>query len=81
MANDNGAGQIVAAGSLEGLEKLAAAPPTGTKVIALTVAGALHTPYMAPAEEPLARPPARVTAAGPAPLNPACGSRLMVTVS
>jgi [acyl-carrier-protein] S-malonyltransferase len=53
-ANRNGAGQIVAAGSLEGLEKFAAEPPAKTRVIKLQVAGAFHTPYMAPAERALA---------------------------
>jgi [acyl-carrier-protein] S-malonyltransferase len=52
-ANENGAGQIVAAGSLEGLEKLAANPPEGSRVRALAVAGAFHTSYMQPAVEPL----------------------------
>jgi [acyl-carrier-protein] S-malonyltransferase len=53
-ANRNGAGQIVAAGSLAGLEKFSAAPPAKTRVIPLHVAGAFHTPYMAPAEKALA---------------------------
>jgi [acyl-carrier-protein] S-malonyltransferase len=53
-ANRNGAGQIVAAGALAGLEKLAADPPARTRVTALSVAGAFHTPYMAPAEHALA---------------------------
>ena len=52
-ANENGGGQIVAAGSLEGLEKLAANPPEGARVRALAVAGAFHTSYMEPAVEPL----------------------------
>jgi len=52
-ANENGAGQIVAAGSLEGLEKLAANPPEGARVRALAVAGAFHTSYMQPAIEAL----------------------------
>jgi len=52
-ANENGGGQIVAAGSLEGLEKLAGNPPEGARVRALAVAGAFHTPYMQPAVEPL----------------------------
>ena len=52
-ANRNGAGQIVAAGAEENIEKLRAQPPTGAKVIALKVAGAFHTPYMAPAEAAL----------------------------
>ena len=53
-ANRNGAGQIVAAGALDALEKFAAAPPSGSRVVPLKVAGAFHTPYMAPAEAALA---------------------------
>ena len=52
-ANENGGGQIVAAGSLEGLEKLAANPPEGARVRTLAVAGAFHTSYMQPAVESL----------------------------
>lgn len=53
-ANRNGAGQIVAAGALPAIEAFAAAPPPKTRVIALQVAGAFHTPYMEPAEKALA---------------------------
>ena len=49
-ANDNGAGQIVAAGDLDALAQLA---PEGARVRALAVAGAFHTSYMQPAVEPL----------------------------
>jgi len=52
-ANDNGAGQIVAAGDLKALAELAENPPTGVRVRALAVAGAFHTRYMQPAVEPL----------------------------
>ncbi|WP_199421959.1 ACP S-malonyltransferase [Actinotalea solisilvae] len=48
-ANVNGGGQVVAAGSLEGLARLAAEPPARARVIPLQVAGAFHTPYMQPA--------------------------------
>ena len=48
-ANYNGGGQIVAAGSAEGIAKLQAEPMAGTRVIPLQVAGAFHTKYMAPA--------------------------------
>lgn len=48
-ANHNGGGQIVAAGSSEGLATLAENAPRGARVITLQVAGAFHTPYMAPA--------------------------------
>ncbi|WP_432977827.1 acyltransferase domain-containing protein [Dactylosporangium sp. CA-233914] len=64
-ANRNGAGQIVAAGSLPGLEKFAADPPARAKIIKLQVAGAFHTPYMAPAEEGLGRVAAGITAGTP----------------
>jgi [acyl-carrier-protein] S-malonyltransferase len=53
-ANLNGAGQIVAAGALPALAEFAAAPPAKARVIALQVAGAFHTPFMAPAETALA---------------------------
>ncbi len=49
-ANDNGGGQIVAAGDLEALAALA---PEGARVRALAVAGAFHTSYMQPAVEPM----------------------------
>ncbi|SCE99012.1 [acyl-carrier-protein] S-malonyltransferase [Micromonospora coriariae] len=65
-ANRNGAGQIVAAGSLDGLDKLAAEPPAKTRIIRLQVAGAFHTPYMAPAETALAAVAAGITPADPA---------------
>ena len=52
-ANDNGAGQIVAAGDLQALASLNENPPTGARVRALAVAGAFHTEYMQPAVEPL----------------------------
>ncbi|GLY97696.1 acyltransferase domain-containing protein [Actinoplanes sp. NBRC 103695] len=53
-ANRNSTGQIVAAGAVDALAKFAAAPPDGARVRALQVAGAFHTPYMAPAEAALA---------------------------
>ncbi len=49
-ANDNGGGQIVAAGDLAALATLA---PEGARVRALAVAGAFHTSYMQPAVEPM----------------------------
>jgi len=45
-ANENGAGQIVAAGDLTALALLGETPPAGARVRALTVAGAFHTSYM-----------------------------------
>jgi [acyl-carrier-protein] S-malonyltransferase len=64
-ANRNGAGQIVAAGSVSGLEKFSAEPPARTRVIPLAVAGAFHTTYMAPAETALAGVAAGITPADP----------------
>ena len=52
-ANDNGAGQIVAAGDLQALEALNENPPVGSRVRALAVAGAFHTQFMQAAVEPL----------------------------
>ena len=48
-ANDNGPGQIVAAGTVEQLAALAEDPPAKARLIPLTVAGAFHTDHMAPA--------------------------------
>jgi [acyl-carrier-protein] S-malonyltransferase len=54
-ANRNGAGQVVAAGTLDQLAALAADPPPKARVVALQVAGAFHTEHMAPAVATLAR--------------------------
>jgi [acyl-carrier-protein] S-malonyltransferase len=54
-ANDNGPGQIVAAGTLEQLQALADHPPAKARLIPLSVAGAFHTEHMAPAVGHLAR--------------------------
>ena len=62
-ANDNGGGQIVAAGSLDALAQLA---PEGARVRALAVAGAFHTSYMQPAVEPLRTLAQSLTATEPA---------------
>jgi [acyl-carrier-protein] S-malonyltransferase len=48
-ANVNGAGQTVAAGTLEQLKALADNPPAKARVIPLKVAGAFHTSHMSPA--------------------------------
>ena len=53
-ANYNGAGQIVAAGSIDAIAKLIETPLTGTRVIPLQVAGAFHTNFMEPAVAELA---------------------------
>src|SRR4051812_19324229 len=52
-ANLNGAGQIVAAGSIDGLEALKADPPAKARIMPLSVAGAFHTDYMASARTEL----------------------------
>ncbi len=54
-ANANGAGQTVAAGTLDQLAALAADPPAKARVIALQVAGAFHTTHMSPAVDALER--------------------------
>lgn len=64
-ANRNGAGQIVAAGTLDALEALAASPVAGTRVIPLQVAGAFHTRFMAPAVDALRDAAARIEASDP----------------
>lgn len=48
-ANINGAGQIVAAGTVEQLNAFETNPPAGTRCIRLQVAGAFHTEHMRPA--------------------------------
>lgn len=54
-ANNNGAGQVVAAGTREQLEALRGDPPAKARVIPLQVAGAFHTHHMAPAKATLSR--------------------------
>ena len=54
-ANVNGAGQVVAAGTLEQLDALAAEPPAGARLRPLSVAGAFHTIHMAAAVDVLRR--------------------------
>lgn len=64
-ANVNGAGQLVAAGTLEQLQGLAAEPPAKTRIIPLKVAGAFHTHHMASAVGVLARLARAVTPGDP----------------
>ncbi|WP_435227519.1 ACP S-malonyltransferase [Streptomyces sp. Tue6028] len=65
-ANVNGAGQIVAAGTLEQLATLEADKPEGVRrVVALKVAGAFHTAHMAPAVDALAKAAEDLTPADP----------------
>ncbi|MEU4832849.1 ACP S-malonyltransferase [Streptosporangium sp. NPDC023615] len=65
-ANINGAGQIVAGGTLEQLAAFKAEPPARARVIPLAVAGAFHTEHMASAVDRL-----REAAAGLDPADPA----------
>ena len=65
-ANINGAGQIVAGGTLAELEAFAANPPAGARLRPLRVAGAFHTRHMAPAVEALARAAASTVVKDPA---------------
>ena len=48
-ANINSNGQIIAAGTLDNLDRLANTPLTGTRVRPLEVSAAFHTKYMEPA--------------------------------
>jgi len=53
-ANDNGPGQVVAAGTVEQLAALADDPPAKARLVPLSVAGAFHTRHMEPAVSHLA---------------------------
>ncbi|MFG2374517.1 ACP S-malonyltransferase [Streptomyces sp. NPDC048504] len=65
-ANVNGAGQIVAAGTLEQLAALEADKPEGVRrVVALKVAGAFHTRHMGPAVDTLAKAAQELTPGDP----------------
>ena len=64
-ANRNGAGQIVAAGALDGIAALTENPPARARVRPLQVAGAFHTSYMSPAEQNLKTVAADLTPADP----------------
>lgn len=52
-ANDNGRGQIVAAGTTKQLAALAGDPPERARLVDLNVAGAFHTEHMRPAVQHL----------------------------
>ncbi|MDO9378964.1 MAG: acyltransferase domain-containing protein [Nocardioidaceae bacterium] len=54
-ANDNGPGQVVAAGTVEQLEAFGDDAPAKARLIPLSVAGAFHTEHMAPAVKHLGR--------------------------
>ncbi|AIR98197.1 ACP S-malonyltransferase [Streptomyces glaucescens] len=65
-ANVNGAGQIVAAGTLEQLAALNEDKPEGVrKIVPLKVAGAFHTHHMAPAVDKLAEAARELSPADP----------------
>ncbi|MGW4098202.1 MULTISPECIES: ACP S-malonyltransferase [unclassified Mycobacterium] len=64
-ANRNAAGQIVAAGAIAALEKLAEDPPAKARVRQLATAGAFHTHYMASALDGYAAAAASVTTSEP----------------
>ena len=64
-ANRNAAGQIVAAGAVAALEKLAEDPPAKARVRPLATAGAFHTHYMASAMDGYAAAAAAVGTAEP----------------
>ena len=53
-ANDNGPGQVVAAGTMEQLAAFAEDPPAKARLMPLSVAGAFHTSHMGPAVDRLA---------------------------
>src|SRR5262249_31827635 len=77
-ANVNGAGQVVAAGTLAQLAAFADDPPAKARLRSLSVAGAFHTAHMAPAVDALAEAAAQVpvTDAGLPLLSNADGARL-----
>ncbi|MDG5481909.1 ACP S-malonyltransferase [Mycolicibacterium gadium] len=62
-ANRNAAGQIVAAGSIAALDKLAEDPPEKARVRKLATAGAFHTHFMSTAAEGYAAAVEKVTTA------------------
>ncbi len=64
-ANRNGAGQIVAGGTLEALAALQADPPARARLRSLSVAGAFHTAHMSSAVDHLRAAAASVTPADP----------------
>jgi [acyl-carrier-protein] S-malonyltransferase len=64
-ANRNAAGQIVAAGAISALEKLAEDPPAKARVRQLATAGAFHTRYMASALDGYSAAAASVTTSEP----------------
>ncbi len=64
-ANRNAAGQIVAAGATENIDKLIEDAPEKARTRKLAVAGAFHTHFMAPAQEAVAAAAAQITPSDP----------------
>ncbi|MFI0407877.1 ACP S-malonyltransferase [Actinomadura sp. 3N508] len=64
-ANVNGAGQVVAAGTLQALTGFADDPPAKARLRSLSVAGAFHTEHMAPAVDALRAIASGAPVAGP----------------
>ena len=64
-ANFNGGGQIVVAGELSGLAKLAENPVAGSRVVPLQVAGAFHTRFMEPSVAALLEVASSICASDP----------------
>ncbi len=64
-ANNNGSGQVVAAGTVEQLAELSANPPARARLIQLSVAGAFHTVHMEPAVAHLTRLAPAITTGEP----------------
>ncbi len=64
-ANVNSSGQVVAAGDLDSLARLAANAPARARVMPLKVAGAFHTPFMQSAHDQFAPIAAQWPAADP----------------
>jgi [acyl-carrier-protein] S-malonyltransferase len=65
-ANVNGAGQIVAAGTMDQLAAFAQDPPAKARLRTLSVAGAFHTAHMAPAVDALRAAATGLSRADPA---------------
>ena len=64
-ANNNGSGQIVAAGTVEQLAAFAENPPRRARLVPLSVAGAFHTVHMEPAVERLSALAREIAAEAP----------------
>ncbi len=64
-ANDNGGGQIVAAGTVEQATALRDSPPAKARLLPLSVAGAFHTSHMASAVGVLGRHARAITTHDP----------------